>query len=89
MDHNLMRGFLIHAFELKVWPPKGKMYICNDLHLYWDISQCLHREAMFAQTVIIAMYNREPACFLYSAASDYATTFTVMGWFMEIFKIFA
>ena len=43
----------IHASELKLWHfevfhvciGKPYMHICNDLHLYWDVSQCLYREA--------------------------------------------
>ena len=40
------------------------MYICSDLHLYWDISPCLYREAMH-------IYG---ACLHCKAAVGHATT---------------
>ena len=35
---------------------KSYMYICNGLHLYWGIFQCLYREAIFIQTGIWGAY---------------------------------
>ena len=76
-----------------MWPPKvfyvcaGKSYmcICNDLYRFWDISQCLYREAIFAQTAM-HLLCREPAGIVYRAASGYATTlYIVMGWFQGFY----
>ena len=35
-----------------VWTGKSDMCICNDLHLYWHISQCLYREAIPAKSAM-------------------------------------
>ena len=80
------QGFLIHTFELEIWPSKifpyvctGNSYMCiyNDLHLYWDISQCW-------KPYLLKLLCREPACIVYMGI--YARTLCrVMDWFPDYF----